>query len=82
MKGKVLVVLTFGHVLVGDVETAEAGAVVLENAATVRRWGTTSGLGQLAAEGPTTDTTLDTYAAPVTVERSQIIFTIPCGAGW
>lgn len=42
----------------------EGNHVVLTDAAVVRRWGTTSGLGQLAAEGPTPETVLDPVRLP------------------
>ena len=55
---KQIIVLHRGFVFVGDVERKES-EVVIHNAQNVRRWGTTSGLGQIAENGPTSNTTLD-----------------------
>ncbi len=53
-----IVVLNKGFVSVG-VYSKISDEVVLTNAAVVRYWGTTGGLGQLAAEGPQSQTKLD-----------------------
>ena len=53
-----IVVLPRGHVLVGNLYTF-GNDCELRNASTVRRWGTDSGLGQLAIEGPQENTILD-----------------------
>lgn len=55
---KKIVIAQRGWVFVGDVTRTE-NEVVIEDASVVRRWGTTAGLGQLAAKGPTADTRLD-----------------------
>lgn len=55
---KQIVIAQRGWIFVGDVTRAE-NEVVIENAAVVRRWGTTRGLGQIASEGPTPYTILD-----------------------
>lgn len=55
---KQIVIAQRGWIFVGDVTRAE-NEVVIENAAVVRRWGTTRGLGQIASEGPTPSTILD-----------------------
>ena len=55
---KQIVIAQRGWVFVGDVTRTE-NEVVIENAAVVRRWGTTKGLGQLAKDGPTKETRLD-----------------------
>ena len=72
-----IVVLHRGHVLVGeygvDVETDE---VVLTSAKTIRRWGTTRGLGELR-KGPGWDTVLDPEGE-VRAPRGAVIKTI-CG---
>jgi hypothetical protein len=81
MKTKALqriVVLDRGWVLVGarvfDKKTAE---ITLSDAAVVRRWGTTKGLGQLAAEGPTPQTVLEPIGTVTYAQRSEI-FSIEC----
>ena len=53
-----IVVLQRGWVAVGDF-TREGSDCRLENASVIRRWGTTKGLGELAASGPTKTTVLD-----------------------
>lgn len=55
---KQIVIAQRGWIFVGDVTRAE-NEVVIENAAVVRRWGTTRGLGQIASEGPTPSSILD-----------------------
>lgn len=66
-----IAILDRGWVFVGRV-TESPGAVSLTNAACVRRWGTTRGIGQLATEGPTKNTVLD-QAGTVTVPRSSVV---------
>lgn len=68
-----IVILDRGHVLVGDVTVKGlsggcGGWIETRNASVVRIWGTTRGLGQIAREGPTTETVLD----PIGVIRSPI----------
>ena len=58
LKGFAIVVLDRGFVYVGDV-TVDDDWCVIENARNIRKWGTTKGLGQLALEGPTSETILD-----------------------
>jgi hypothetical protein len=58
LKGFAIVVADRGFVYVGDV-TSDDQFCVVDNAKNVRKWGTTKGLGQLALEGPTSDTVLD-----------------------
>ena len=55
---KQIVVLQRGWVVVGDV-TIDGEAVTILNASTIRNWGTTKGLGELALTGPTSKTILD-----------------------
>lgn len=53
-----IVVAQRGWVFVGY-WTQKGDEVTLLKARCVRRWGTTTGLGQIASAGPTADTTLD-----------------------
>jgi hypothetical protein len=53
-----IVVLQRGWVAVGTL-FREGDEYRLEGAKIIRRWGTTKGLGQIAAGGPTTNTVLD-----------------------
>ncbi len=56
--GLQIVILDRGWVFVGDV-TTDANWVRIANAKCVRIWGTTKGLGELAASGPLPGTKLD-----------------------
>lgn len=58
--GLSIVVLDRGFVYIGHVST-DVNWCRIRNAKNIRRWGTTRGLGQLALEGPTSDTKLDDY---------------------
>lgn len=57
-----IVILQRGRVVVGNL-TIDGDYGTLINAACVRRWGTTAGLGQLASQGPQKDTKLDPQPA-------------------
>lgn len=69
-----IVVLQRGWVVVGEYSQTATEAK-LENAATIRVWGTTKGLGELAADGPTSSTKLD-KAGTVTFERLTTVLVI------
>lgn len=56
-----IVVLQRGFVVVGNFER-EGEMCRLTKAACVRRWGTSKGLGELAAQGPLKNTVLDKQA--------------------
>jgi len=53
-----IVVLQRGWVVVGRFHKKDYSCQVL-NGYVIRKWGTTKGLGQLALDGPTSDTVLD-----------------------
>lgn len=53
-----IVVLQRGWVLIGKLER-KGDQCFLHNASVIRNWGTTKGLGELAKDGPTSNTTLD-----------------------
>jgi hypothetical protein len=53
-----IVVLQRGWVHIG-VFSRDGDTCTLQPSYTIRRWGTSAGLGQLANDGPTTDTILD-----------------------
>lgn len=53
-----IAILQRGWVFVG-IFTKEGSHCKLSSAYNIRRWGTTKGLGELAKEGPTSDTKLD-----------------------
>ncbi len=56
--GLKIVVLDRGFIYIGLAET-DGEWVIIRNAHNIRRWGTSSGLGQLALTGPTPETKLD-----------------------
>lgn len=53
-----IVILQRGWVMVGRY-TLDGDTVTLTNTKVIRRWGTTRGLGEIAADGPTSETVLD-----------------------
>lgn len=73
-----LVIADRGHVWLGFVE--EAGDwLIIRRARTVRRWGTTKGLAQLANEGRQEGTRLDDPAEVRLIKRALIAL-VPCRA--
>ncbi len=54
-----IIVLDKGFVYVGHFALLEGGWFTISKAQCVRRWGTESGLGQLASGGPRTETKLE-----------------------
>ncbi len=69
-----IVVLDRGWVFVGRVCHLEGGQVRIEQAACIRYWGTTKGLGQLRS-GPLSGTRLD-QAGTLWVPERAVIFEI------
>ncbi len=67
LTGFAVVVLDRGFVYVGNVTCDDQWCVIRE-AKNIRRWGTTQGLGELAARGPQDSTVLD----PVGVVRAPL----------
>lgn len=67
--------LARGNVLIGRLEK-DGDERRLHNASVIRRWGTTAGLGQLAQNGPTSDTILDPCNGVVEWHVSAQIMTI------
>lgn len=55
---KRIVILQRGWIVVGDVYLDQA-EYRIENASVIRVWGTSKGLGEIAANGPTKETKLD-----------------------
>jgi hypothetical protein len=71
-----IVVLHRGHVVVGRY-SRDGEYIVIDDASVVRIWGTTRGLGEIAAGGPTEKTVLD--ACPqVRVHHLVEIMSIQC----
>jgi len=67
----VIAILDRGWVFIARVSESPS-AIELTNAACIRYWGTTKGIGQLALEGPQRVTKID-EAGTVTVPRTAII---------
>lgn len=83
MATKEIVVLQRGWVVVGDVAEDTDNLVRLENAAVVRRWGTSAGLGELAAKGPRPNTVLDACPDGIKAHPLAIVLRMPCeAAAW
>ena len=73
--GYAIVIADRGHSWVGEVEVT-TDWVTITDARAIRRWGTSSGLNQLANEGPQAETKLDA-AATVRVSRRAVIGLVP-----
>lgn len=75
-----IVVLQRGFVAVGHRATLENGDYVLRDAAHIRVWGTTKGLGEIAENGPTSKTILD-KCPPIEFHPLTAIMHIKCVEG-
>ena len=74
--GFCIAVFDRGFVYVGDV-TTDGQFVEVTNARNIRRWGTVRGLGQLALEGPQTETKLDN-SGDITAPLSELNHLMKC----
>jgi len=72
-----IVVLQRGWVQVGVFERDGADCK-LYNASVIRKWGTSKGLGQLAKEGPLSETVLDKCHGSVCFDYLTVVFTLSC----
>ena len=76
-----IAVLDRGWVYVGACRV-ESDTLIISGAKNIRRWGTTGGLGELAAKGPQPETKLDDYGTVRAPVRS-VIHLIDCDpAAW
>ena len=73
-----IVVLDRGFVVVGNVSFQE-DYVVIDQCSCIRKWGTTQGLGEIAFNGPTSQTKLDKQPR-TTVHKLQVVQIIDCEA--
>ena len=71
-----IVVLQRGWVVTGLVQE-DGDKIVIHDASVVRRWGTTKGLGELAAKGPLPQTVLD-HGGRVEAHKLAVVLTIDC----
>lgn len=72
-----IIVADRGWIFVGNCEDNEDGSVTIRNTKNIRRWGTTSGLGQLV-NGPLPNTKFDAYGEV----RATPIIQINVIGGW
>lgn len=79
LNGRYIVVLTNGWVFVGTLEKLTEEDAKFSNAANIRTWGTTRGLGELANNGATNSTVLDPCGKLV-ARHSATLFVIPVTA--
>jgi hypothetical protein len=80
--GPQIVVLDRGFVYYGrNVAKNLDETITIEGAKNIRRWGTTSGLGQLAKDGPQPNTKLDETGTVVAPLRA-VIQIIQCSRAW
>lgn len=80
-EGLNIVILDRGFVYVGDV-SIYGDWLLISDAKNVRRWGTTQGLGELAAKGPQPETKLD-MGGSVKAPLRALIGLIKCeAASW
>lgn len=76
--GLQIIILDRGYVYVGNV-SIDDNWVLITTARNVRRWGTTKGLGELAANGPLKDSIIDPVGT-VRAPRRALIGLIECEA--
>jgi hypothetical protein len=77
-----IVILQRGWVMIGNLERI-GNDCKLHNASVVRKWGTTGGLGELANEGPKSETKLDKCFGVVEFDYLTVIAAISCrGEVW
>jgi len=72
-----IVILQRGWVMVGRFER-KGSDCKLHNASVIRIWGTKKGLGEIAQDGPTKDTVLDSCNGLVEFDYLTVIATISC----
>lgn len=77
--GKQIVVVDNGFVHVGDCHIQD-GLLEIENCKNIRKYGTTTGLGELIG-GPTKDTVADN-AGTVLVPIARVVFFLRVVKGW
>jgi hypothetical protein len=72
----IIAVMDRGWVFVGLVTKLDGGEVRLDESYNVHRWGTTKGLGEIALNGPTSETVLNpagtVYGKPILVFSTDI----------
>ena len=81
---KCIIVLQRGWVMVCELLDKKTDTLFLNatKCATIRRWGTTKGLGELAEKGPLKETVLDNEPDQQIPLFSIVKGPILCGKGW
>jgi hypothetical protein len=75
---KRIVVVASGWVFMGEWHPSVAGRpAFLTDATNIRQWGTKAGLGEIALNGPTSETILDPCGMVVFENPETILFCIP-----
>lgn len=76
---KRIVVLQQGWVLMGNItpHATKPDQYRIENGSVIRKWGTTRGLGEIAIQGPTSETILDEFGSGE-FPRLAVLFFIDC----
>ena len=78
IKGEIkIVVLQRGWIVIGRLERKDMECK-LHNASVIRVWGTTYGLGEIAENGPTSNTKLDKCKGVVEFNYMTVVLTIDC----
>ena len=72
-----IVILQRGWVMVGRFER-NGSDCKLHNAAVIRSWGTSKGVGEIAKDGPTPNTKLDPCNGLVEFDYLTVVSTISC----
>ena len=72
-----IVILQRGWVMVGRFERKGSDCKLI-NSSTIRSWGTTKGLGEIAEAGPTITTKLDKNFGLVEFDYLTVVATIAC----
>jgi len=78
---RTIVIGNAGHVWVAEQVTKDDMFFHLHNARTIRIWGTSRGLNQLAAEGPSKETVLDAQTDIISLLHHATIALVPCRQG-
>ena len=76
---KQIVVLDRGWILVGNVSKS-GDYINISDASVIRRWGTKSGIGELAEKGPLQNTKLDP-CPPCQVHKLSVVLLMNCNEG-
>ncbi len=77
---KIIAVLQRGNIVVGEYsQDGEIGTV--SGCSVVRKWGTTSGLGELAEKGPLENTKLD-KCPDVSFHIREVVMVMRCTDAW